>query len=132
MSLHDAAISVPSNISFNVGNLAIKGISTAMSGNFGCVQHNSGLVFAISSDAVPDVASRLMVMDTTNGVAVNTSLSVYQNLGADGLTTLQTFNLTGNMYTDGYIAIGNVFGNSPLVTESALRVCNYRIDIPTQ
>jgi hypothetical protein len=36
------------------------------------------------------------------------------------------------MYTDGYIVIGNVAGNSPLVTESALQVCNYRLDIPTQ
>ena len=36
------------------------------------------------------------------------------------------------MYTDGYVAIGNVAGNSPLVTESALQVCNYRADIPTQ
>ena len=80
MSFHDAAISVPSNIPFNLGNLAIKGISTATAGNFGCVQHNSGLVFAISTAAVPAVASRLMTMDTETGVAINTSLSVYQKL----------------------------------------------------
>ena len=42
------------------------------------------------------------------------------------------------MYTDGNIAIGNAagngprIGNDPLVTESALQVCNYRVDLPTQ
>ena len=40
--------------------------------------------------------------------------------------------MTGNMYSDGYIAIGNVAGNSPQVTESALQVCNFREPIPTQ
>ena len=79
-----------------------------------------------------------MTMDVDTGVAVNTSLSVYQNFGADGITTLNTCNLTGNMYTDGNIAIGNaagngpLAGNDPLVTESALQVCNYRVDLPTQ
>ena len=58
-----------------------------------------------------------MTMDTETGVAINTSLSVYQNFGANVLTTLNTCNMTGNMYTDGYIAIGNVAGNSPQVTE---------------
>ena len=138
MSFHDGAISVPSNIPFNVGKLSIKGISTTTDGNFGCVQHNSGLVFAISTATVPTVATRLMTMDIDTGVAINTSLSVSQNFGADGLTTLNTCNLTGDMYTDGYIAIGNVAGNGPLagndplITESALQVCNYRVALPTQ
>ena len=79
-----------------------------------------------------------MTMDIDTGVAVNTSLSVYQNFGADGLTTVNTCNLTGDMYTDGNIAIGNaagngpLIGNDPLVTESALQVCNYRVGLPTQ
>ncbi len=52
--------------------------------------------------------------------------------GAHGLTNLKNCNLTGNMYTDGYAAIGNVAGNSPQVTESALQVCSFRQPIPTQ
>ncbi len=65
MSFH-AAISVPSNIPFTVGKLAIKGISTTADGNFR-VQHNSGLVFAISSATAPTVASRLMTMERQLG-----------------------------------------------------------------
>ncbi len=71
-------------------------------------------------------------METTTGGAVNTSRSVCQDFGANGLTEFNTCSLTGNMYTDSYISIGDVAANSPLVIESALQVCSYRQNIPTQ
>ncbi len=48
------------------------------------------------------------------------------------LTLTGAANITSNLYTDGYVVIGNVACNSTLVTESALQVCSYRQDIPTQ
>ena len=62
--------------------------------------------------------------------ATTTALALKANLASPTLTG--TVALTGNMYTDGYIVLGNQAGNSPLVYESALQVCNYRVELPTQ
>ncbi len=67
---------------------------------------------------------------TTTALALKANLASPTFTGASTLTC--TAKITSNMYTDGYIVVGNVAGNSLLVTESALQVCAYRVGTPTQ
>ena len=51
----------------------------------GVISHPYGLQFAITSNTPPTIGSVLMSIDTTTGVAVNTSLDVLGNLSVGGV-----------------------------------------------
>jgi hypothetical protein len=57
--------------------------------NPGVIQHSYGLIFAISSSNPVSAASdKLMTLDKTSGLTVNTSAYVNNNLGVGGITNL--------------------------------------------
>ena len=104
--------------SIATGNVRVFEDSSNASFYAGTMTHNYGLVFAICSVAsVPTNARKLMTMDVETGVAINTSLSITDNLGVGGgVMTIGNRILWANGVNGGLTTESTVYANALVST----------------